>query len=63
MYKVEIETAEGEVRYYSNGLEFEDLSEAEERMEFLWNMKAHTELYAAFRVVTVDGDLMTELEC
>lgn len=63
MYKVEIETAEGEVRYYSNGLEFEDLSEAEERMEFLWNMKAHTELYAAFRVVTVGGDLMTELEC
>ena len=63
MYKVEIETAEGEVRYYSNGLEFEDLSEAEERMEFLWNMKAHTELYAAFRVVTVGGDLMSELEC
>ncbi len=63
MYKVEIETAEGEVRYYSNGIEFENLSEAEERMEFLWNMKAHTELYAAFRVVTVGGDLMSELEC
>ena len=63
MYKVEIENADGEVRYYSNGLEFEDLSEAEERMEFLWNMKAHTGLYAAFRVVTVDGDLMCELEC
>ena len=63
MYKVEIENAEGEVRYYSNGLEFENLSEAEERMEFLWNMKAHTELYAAFRVVTVGGDLMSELEC
>lgn len=63
MYKIEIEKADGEVRYYNDGLEFEDLSDAVDRMEFMWNMKAHTGHYAAFRVVLPGGDIYSELEC
>lgn len=63
MFRIEIEKADGEVYFLKNGLEFNDVSDAIDRMEFLWNMQAHTGNYASFRVVDVAGDVYSELEC
>lgn len=62
MYKIEIETADGAVRYLNDGKEYEQ-DFAEEMVEYVWNMKAHTGMYAAFRVVGTDGEVLTEFEC
>lgn len=63
MFIIEIEKADGEVTYYSNQKWFDKQEDAEERMEYLWNLHAHTGRYAAFRVIGHDGETCTELEC
>lgn len=63
MFRIEIEKADGEVYLWKGGLEFNDVSDAIDRMEFLWNMQGHTGNYASFRVVDVVGDVYSELEC
>lgn len=60
-YFVEIEKADGTIRYY-NG-DFDELDLAQERIEYLWNIHAHTGDYAAFRVIGSDGETYSELEC
>jgi hypothetical protein len=62
-YFVEIEKADGVVRYHGGDKEFEELYEAEELVEYLWNMHSHTGNYAAFRVIGSDGETYSELEC
>lgn len=62
-YFVEVEKADGDVMYAYNQKEFEDKWDAEERIEFLWNLHSHTGEYAAFRVVGSDGETYSELEC
>ena len=62
-YLVEVEKADGDIIHAYNGKEFEDKWDAEERVEFLWNLHAHTGNYAAFRVVGTDGETYSDLEC
>jgi hypothetical protein len=64
MYKIEIEKADGEIRYWNDGKLFEDAEDAEMRTEFIWNLQSHTGEYASFRVVNAaTGDVYSELEC
>lgn len=62
-YFVQVEKADGYVMYAFNKKEFDDMWDAEERVEFLWNLHSHTGEYAAFRVVGTDGVTCSELEC
>lgn len=62
VYRIEIERADGEIRYLNDGKEYER-DFAEEMVEYVWNMKAHTGNYASFRVVDEDGEVLTEFEC
>ena len=63
MYKVQVETADGEIFHLNDGKEYEQ-DFAEELCEYVWNIKAHTGNYASFRVVeSTTGEVYSELEC
>jgi hypothetical protein len=63
MYKIEIEKADGEVYFRKEGKLYER-DFANEIIEYLWNLHAHTGNYASFRVVNADtGVVYAELEC
>jgi hypothetical protein len=62
MYRIQIETADGEVFFIKNGKEYEE-ELAGQLLEYLWNTQGYRGNYASFRMIDEAGEVYAELEC
>lgn len=67
MYKVEWEKIDGRTGFWTDADKqpkvYVDVNDAEYMAEWLWGNHSGGGLFAAFRVLDVDGEIYSELEC